>query len=106
MTIEFVQILQDMLGDLEGTPEPVEVKLFGDDLSTLEGLADADRGEDEGRARDSSTSSRRAAATPSSKSESIRRGPRRPASRLSRSRRSSPTACSATSRPRCAAPIG
>ena len=39
MTIEFVQILQDMLGDLEGVPEPVEVKLFGDDLPTLESLA-------------------------------------------------------------------
>jgi len=39
MTIEFVQILQDMLGDLQGTPEPVEVKLFGDDLPTLESLA-------------------------------------------------------------------
>src|SRR4030095_2675744 len=40
MTIEFVQILQDMLGDLEGEPEPVEVKLFGDDLKTLEDLAE------------------------------------------------------------------
>jgi len=39
MTIEFVQILQDMLGDLQGTPEPVEVKLFGDDFGTLETLA-------------------------------------------------------------------
>jgi CzcA family heavy metal efflux pump len=39
MTIEFVQLLQDMLGDLEGVPEPVEVKLFGDDLPTLEALA-------------------------------------------------------------------
>ena len=39
MTIEFVQLLQDMLGDLEGVPEPVEVKLFGDDLSTLETIA-------------------------------------------------------------------
>ncbi len=39
MTIEFVQLLQDMLGDLEGNPEPVEVKLFGDDLSTLRGVA-------------------------------------------------------------------
>jgi multidrug efflux pump subunit AcrB len=38
MTIEFVQLLQDMLGDLEGVPEPVEVKLFGDDLPTLEAL--------------------------------------------------------------------
>lgn len=39
MTIEFVQILQDMLGDLQGTPEPIEVKLFGDDITTLETLA-------------------------------------------------------------------
>ena len=37
--IEFVQLLQDMLGDLEGTPQPVEVKLFGDDLPTLSMLA-------------------------------------------------------------------
>ena len=40
MTIEFVQLLQDMLGDLEGNPEPVEVKLFGDDVPTLMTLAD------------------------------------------------------------------
>ena len=39
MTIEFVQLLQDMLGDLEGQPEPVEVKLFGDDVPALEELA-------------------------------------------------------------------
>jgi CzcA family heavy metal efflux pump len=37
--IEFVQLLQDMLGDLEGVPEPVEVKLFGDDINTLFTLA-------------------------------------------------------------------
>ncbi len=40
MTIEFVQLLQDILGDLEGTPEPVEVKIFGDDLGQLASLAD------------------------------------------------------------------
>jgi multidrug efflux pump subunit AcrB len=40
MTVEFVQLLQDMLGDLEGNPEPIEVKIFGDDLSTLGKLAD------------------------------------------------------------------
>jgi CzcA family heavy metal efflux pump len=39
MTIEFVQLLQDMLGDLEGVPEPIEVKLYGDDIGTLESLA-------------------------------------------------------------------
>jgi CzcA family heavy metal efflux pump len=40
MTVEFVQLLQDMLGDLEGNPEPIEVKIFGDDMPTLAGLAD------------------------------------------------------------------
>jgi CzcA family heavy metal efflux pump len=36
---EFVQLLQDMLGDLEGTPTPIEVKIFGDDQSKLEQLS-------------------------------------------------------------------
>jgi len=40
MTIEFVLLLQDMLGDLEGNPEPIEVKVFGDDLPTLAKLAE------------------------------------------------------------------
>jgi multidrug efflux pump subunit AcrB len=34
--IEFVQVLQDIIGDLEGSPEPVEIKLFGDELGTLQ----------------------------------------------------------------------
>jgi CzcA family heavy metal efflux pump len=38
--IEFVQLLQDMLGDLEGNPTPIEVKIFGDDPSVLEQLAE------------------------------------------------------------------
>ncbi len=33
--VEFIQVLQDMLGDLEGNPEPIELKLFGDDLDEL-----------------------------------------------------------------------
>ena len=37
--IEFVQLLQDMLGDLEGNPEPFEVKIFGDDSDRLAELA-------------------------------------------------------------------
>jgi CzcA family heavy metal efflux pump len=36
VTFEFAQILQDMLGDLEGSPEPVEVKIFGPSQTTLE----------------------------------------------------------------------
>jgi multidrug efflux pump subunit AcrB len=38
--IEFVKLLQDMLGDLEGNPEPVEIKLFGDDQATLISIAE------------------------------------------------------------------
>lgn len=37
--IEFIQLLQDMLGDLEGNAEPIEVKIFGDDPDRLAGLA-------------------------------------------------------------------
>ncbi len=37
--IEVVQLLPDILGDLQGTPEPVEVKLFGDDTGMLASLA-------------------------------------------------------------------
>jgi CzcA family heavy metal efflux pump len=38
--VEFVQLLQDMLGDLEGSPEPVEVKLFGSNMEGLTRLAE------------------------------------------------------------------
>ncbi len=37
--IEFSQILQDMIGDLSGTPQPVEVKVFGPDRATIEAAA-------------------------------------------------------------------
>ena len=37
--VEFTQILQDMLGDLEGSPEPVELKIFGNDSNVLEQVA-------------------------------------------------------------------
>jgi CzcA family heavy metal efflux pump len=39
LDVEFVQILQDMLGDLQGSPEPVEIKLFGNNMQVLEQLA-------------------------------------------------------------------
>jgi CzcA family heavy metal efflux pump len=38
--VEFIQILQDMLGDLEGSPEPVEIKIFGDNSDNLKRIAD------------------------------------------------------------------
>ncbi len=37
--IEFAQIIQDLIGDLSGTPEPVEVKVFGSDEATLKETA-------------------------------------------------------------------
>jgi len=37
--IEFVELLQDMIGDLEGAPTPIEVKVFGDDPDTLAGIS-------------------------------------------------------------------
>ena len=48
MDLEFVQLLQDMIGDLEGAAEPFEVKIFGDDSRVLTGLAERVQGEIEG----------------------------------------------------------
>ena len=39
LRIEFVQVLADMLGDLQGSPEPVEVRIYGPDLLVLRDLA-------------------------------------------------------------------
>ena len=41
LRVEFVQIMQDMIGDLSGNPNPVEVKFFGTDQRTLERTARA-----------------------------------------------------------------
>jgi multidrug efflux pump subunit AcrB len=35
LRVEFVQILQDVIGDLSGNPSPVEIKLFGSDPDLL-----------------------------------------------------------------------
>jgi CzcA family heavy metal efflux pump len=37
--IEFVQVLQDVLNDLSGTPRPLEIKLFGSDYGVLRAKA-------------------------------------------------------------------
>jgi multidrug efflux pump subunit AcrB len=37
--IEFSQVLQDLIGDLSGVPEPIEVKVFGPDQKTIEATA-------------------------------------------------------------------
>jgi len=39
LTIDFGQILQDVIGDLTNTPMPIEVKVFGGDQMTLEKTA-------------------------------------------------------------------
>jgi multidrug efflux pump subunit AcrB len=36
MKVEFVQVLQDMIGDLTSEPEPIEIKLFSPDPKQLE----------------------------------------------------------------------
>jgi len=38
--IEFVQLQQDIIGDLEGAPTPIEVKVFGDDPDRLAELSE------------------------------------------------------------------
>ena len=37
--VDFGQILQDNVGDIAGSPRPVEIKIFGDDTATLQDLA-------------------------------------------------------------------
>ena len=37
--VEFSQVLQDLIGDLSGVPEPIEVKVFGPDQKTIEATA-------------------------------------------------------------------
>ncbi|HUY29033.1 MAG TPA: efflux RND transporter permease subunit, partial [Candidatus Binataceae bacterium] len=37
--VEFSQMLQDLLGDLSGTPQPIEVKIFGADQNQIEATA-------------------------------------------------------------------
>jgi CzcA family heavy metal efflux pump len=40
LEIEFVGIVPDVIGDLQGNPEPIEVKLFSEDAATLQTKAD------------------------------------------------------------------
>jgi CzcA family heavy metal efflux pump len=39
LTIETLQLMEDLIGDLTAVPEPIEIKLFGADLSELQRLA-------------------------------------------------------------------
>src|SRR5215831_18251270 len=40
LEIEFVGIVPDVIGDLQGAPEPLEIKLFSEDAAALEAKAD------------------------------------------------------------------
>jgi len=39
LEIETAQLMEDLIGDLTSVPQPIEVKIYSDDESTLEGLA-------------------------------------------------------------------
>ena len=39
--VEFVQVLQDMIGDLSNAPEPIQIKLFSPDAALLEPMGAA-----------------------------------------------------------------
>ena len=39
LTVDFGQVIGDMLGDLMSSVQPIEVKVFGDDVKTLESLS-------------------------------------------------------------------
>ena len=39
MTIDFGQRISDLLGDLMSTPQPIEIKIFGNDYNTLQSVA-------------------------------------------------------------------
>jgi CzcA family heavy metal efflux pump len=40
LEVEFVGIVPDVIGDLQGNPEPIEVKLFSEDAAALQAKAD------------------------------------------------------------------
>jgi len=39
VSIDFSQVLQDMIGDLSGTPQPIVIKIFGADQAVIESTA-------------------------------------------------------------------
>ena len=102
LEIEFVQLLQDMIGDLEGQPTPIEVKVFGDDPDVLAGPRRAGRTFARGGFRAWSTSSASSAGTRRRHGISIRRRRDAWAERGRRYGSSSPTHGSATFAPSCA----
>ncbi len=40
LDVDFIQVLQDLIGDLAGNPDPIEVRIFGEDKEEIEKLAE------------------------------------------------------------------
>ena len=72
LEIEFVELLQDMIGDLEGAPTPIELKVFGDDPEALADISERAETLLEGRRAASSTSSASSEATRRRRGPSIK----------------------------------
>ena len=64
LDVEFIQLLQDMIGDLTSAPEPIAIKLFSQDPALLRAVGAAGRRGDQETARAWSTCST-ASRTPS-----------------------------------------
>ena len=86
LDVEFVQLLQDMIGDLTGAPQPVVVKLFSDNADLLkdwapqvgDALMNVEDRRQETRSSMSKMESRTPPAARPSSSTSIPRAPRGP----------------------------
>ena len=101
MELEFVQLLQDMIGDLEGAAEPIEVKIFGDDPRRSPPSPSGSRTRSEGVEGRGGRRGAAARAPPRPPGGSTRRPPAAPGSPSSRCRTSSPPPGSARRRPSC-----
>ncbi|MBS1704034.1 MAG: efflux RND transporter permease subunit [Armatimonadetes bacterium] len=40
LDVDFIQVLQDLIGDLAGNPDPIEIRVFGENKQDIESLAD------------------------------------------------------------------
>ena len=124
LRVEFVQVLQDMIGDLSGNPSPIEIKLFGDDPAVLRSwrreVTGAHRRHPRRRRRRStasppsgrpttSTSTPAAPRSPASTPPRCSTGCRPPSPAPSSARcwrATAPSRCACATRPRCSSTCG
>ena len=55
LDVEFIQVLQDMIGDLTSSPEPIEIKLFSPDPALLKAVGAEGRRQDQKASKASRT---------------------------------------------------